>query len=122
MTANRLPTPLPHSASGRADASGLYRRMRRRARTLLSLRYLYLLRAGLRFAPTEAQRLFALTVTIGVLCGLAAVAFHLTIAFFETHLIDEAMSAPGSSWIGWTLAVPILGGVACGCLLQFVVP
>jgi CIC family chloride channel protein len=122
MTQKHLPTPLPHGGSARSEPSGLYQNLLRRGRTLLRLRHLYLLRAGLRFAPTEAQRLFALTVTIGMLCGLAAVAFHLMIAFFEEHLIEVASSAPGHAWIGWTIAVPIAGGLACGCLLQWVVP
>ena len=34
------------------------------------------LRFELRVAPSESQRLFALTVAVGVVCGLAAVAFH----------------------------------------------
>jgi CIC family chloride channel protein len=74
------------------------------------------------FAPTEAQRLFLLTITIGVLCGLAAVAFHLSIAFVESRLIDSALNAPGKSWVAWTLVTPTLGGLACGALLHFVVP
>ena len=44
-----------------------------------------MLRAELAFAPTEAQRLLALTIAIGVLCGIAAVGFHLLIAFVEKH-------------------------------------
>jgi CIC family chloride channel protein len=89
---------------------------------LLSLRRVFWLRSVLKFAPTESQRLFALTVLIGVLCGLAAVAFHLTIHFFEAHLIDRALSAQGRSWIAWTIAVPALGGIVCGLALQYVVP
>ncbi|HET9930507.1 MAG TPA: chloride channel protein [Polyangiaceae bacterium] len=89
---------------------------------LLSLRRVYLLRSLLRFAPTEAQRLFALTMVIGAMSGLAAVAFHLTIHLFEAHLIEKALDAPGRSWIVWTLVTPTLGGVVCGALLQYVVP
>jgi CIC family chloride channel protein len=83
---------------------------------------LYLLRFAIRLAPTEAQRLFLLTVAIGALCGLAAVAFHLAIARLEGLLIEPALRAGGSSWIAWTLATPALGGLACGILLHFVVP
>jgi chloride channel protein, CIC family len=94
----------------------------RRARQALRLRGLYLLRAEIRFAPTEAQRLFVLTLVIGVLCGLTAVAFHVAITLAQHLLIDRAMAAPGNSWIGWTLATPTLGALVCGVLLQFVVP
>ena len=94
----------------------------RRLRMTLRLRGLYLLRAEIRFAPTEAQRLFFLTMLIGVVCGLAAVAFHLSITLVSHALVDRAMSAPGRSWIGWTVATPALGAVACGLLLQYVVP
>jgi CIC family chloride channel protein len=91
-------------------------------RVALRLRGLYLLRAEIRFAPTEAQRLFFLTIMIGIVCGLAAVAFHVSITLASHVLIDQAMSAPGRTWIGWTLATPTLGALACGVLLQYVVP
>jgi CIC family chloride channel protein len=94
----------------------------RRVRLAVRLRGLYLLRAEIRLAPTEAQRLFLLTIVIGVVCGLAAVAFHIAITLTSHALIDQAMSAPGRSWIGWTLATPTLGALACGVLLQYVVP
>ena len=97
-------------------------RLWRRLRVAVRLRGLYLLRAEIRFAPTEAQRLFFLTILIGVVCGLAAVAFHVAITFASHVLIDRAMSASGHAWIGWTLATPTLGAVACGILLQYVVP
>jgi CIC family chloride channel protein len=80
------------------------------------------LRAEIAFAPTEAQRLLALTIAIGILCGVAAVGFHLSIAFLEKHLIDVAMAAPGRSWIAWTILTPTLGALVCGVLLQYVVP
>jgi CIC family chloride channel protein len=66
--------------------------------------------------------LFALTIAVGVACGLAAVAFHLAIRLLEAQLIDRAMVAPGRSWIFWTIATPVLGAAACGALLQYVVP
>lgn len=97
-------------------------RIARRLRVLLRLRRLYLLRAELRFAPTEAQRLFFLTIAIGLGCGLAAVAFHLTLQVLERYLIDAATHAPGRSWIGWTIATPALGAAACGVVLQYLVP
>ncbi|MGC4093837.1 MAG: chloride channel protein [Polyangiaceae bacterium] len=98
------------------------RPVRQRLRRLLELRRLYWWRWELNFAPSEAQRLFALTVGIGVLCGLAAVAFHLSIETLEHALIERALWAPGNSWIGWTLLVPTLGGLVCGVLLHKLVP
>lgn len=119
MTQEPIRTPLPTSLNGPRSRN---RGLRRRLAILLSLRRLYFLRSLLRFAPTEAQRLFALTMLIGGMCGLAAVAFHLTIHLFETHLIERALDAPGHSWIAWTLITPAVGGLLCGALLQYVVP
>jgi CIC family chloride channel protein len=90
----------------------------RRVRIVFKMWRLY----WLRFAPTEAQRLFALTLAIGALCGLAAVAFHLAIEKCEENLIDRAMDAPGRSWIAWTLVTPTLGGLLCGILLHRYAP
>jgi CIC family chloride channel protein len=75
-----------------------------------------------RFAPTEQQRLFALTVVLGGVCGLAAVAFHLLIDLVSELAIDRALAAPGRTWIPWTLAVPVLGGLVSGAVLHHVVP
>ncbi|MBD0373754.1 MAG: chloride channel protein, partial [Pyrinomonadaceae bacterium] len=80
------------------------------------------LRLFLRVLPSERQRVFALTILTGVLCGLAAVAFHLSIRFAEGRLIDRAMTASGHSWIWWTILTPLLGGLLSGVLLQYVVP
>ncbi len=80
------------------------------------------LRLFVRLAPSERQRVFALTILTGVLCGLAAVAFHLAIRAAEGLLIDRALSAPGSSWMFWTLLLPTVGGVISGALLSYVVP
>jgi CIC family chloride channel protein len=63
-----------------------------------------------------------MTIVIGVLCGLAAVAFHLAIRATEGQLIGRAMLAPGHSWIWWTILTPLLGGLLSGVLLQYVVP
>src|SRR5919112_484409 len=80
------------------------------------------LRLFLRALPSERRRVFALTILIGVLCGLAAVAFHLSIRYAEGQLIDRAMSARGHAWVWWTLLTPTLGGLLSGALLQYVVP
>ncbi|HVU05905.1 MAG TPA: chloride channel protein [Polyangiaceae bacterium] len=106
----------------REEKSRGWSRVARRLRVLLRLRKLYLLRAEIRFAPTEAQRLLALTVVIGISCGFAAVAFHLLIRLLEHRLIEPAMAAPGRAWMAWTVATPLAGSLACGALLQYVVP
>ena len=80
------------------------------------------LRFELRVAPTESQRLFALTVAIGVVCGLAAVAFHFSIHFAEWLLCERALRAPDRTWMAWGIVTPTLGGVAAGLLLKYVVP
>jgi CIC family chloride channel protein len=71
---------------------------------------------------TERHKLFGLTLLIGALCGLAAVAFHLLINLVSRFAIEAALSAPGYAWIPWTLAIPTLGGLVSGALLQYVVP
>jgi len=93
-----------------------------RLRQAIRLRSLYLLRAEIRFAPTEAQRLFLLTIVIGVVCGFAAVAFHVSITLVSHALLDQAIKAPGRTWIGWMLLIPTMGALVCGVLLQYVVP
>ncbi len=94
----------------------------RRLRTILRLWRLYWLRLELRLVPTEAQRLFALTVVIGISCGVAAVAFHVGIDVAERALIDRAMSIPDRWWMFWTILTPTVGGMICGALLEYVVP
>lgn len=75
-----------------------------------------------RLVPTERQRLFGLTIAIGGVCGLAAVAFHIAIERASAISVERAMAAAGHAWIGWTLAVPAAGGLAAGLLLQYLVP
>jgi hypothetical protein len=81
-----------------------------------------LLRVFLRVVPSENQRVFLVALVAGGLCGLAAVTFHLGIIATENRLIDKAMTAPGRSWILWTLTVPTVGGLISGAILQYVVP
>jgi len=72
--------------------------------------------------PNERQRLLALTILAGGACGLAAVAFHVSIGRLESMLIDRAASAHGHSWIFWTILSPALGGLIVGLGLTFVAP
>ncbi len=124
-----LPDPEPSAPSARGgfalSQSGVpafVGAVRRRIKTALRLWRLYWLRFELRIVPSEAQRLFALTVVIGISCGFAAVAFHLAIDVAERNLIDRAMAATGHSWMFWTLVTPTLGAMLCGVLLEYVVP
>jgi len=116
------PPPSTRGATEDESQEWSARALGRRLRALVRLRNLYLLRAELKFAPSEAQRLFALTLAVGIACGFAAVAFHLAIRMAERQLIDPAMAAPGRSWMLWTIATPTVGALLCGVLLQYVVP
>jgi CIC family chloride channel protein len=76
----------------------------------------------MRRMPNEGQRLFAITIVAGGLCGLTAVAFHLSIGLVESLCINRATAASGHSWIWWTILTPALGGLAAGLGLRFWVP
>jgi CIC family chloride channel protein len=76
----------------------------------------------LRRMPSERQRLLAVTILAGGLCGLAAVAFHLSIMGLEVILIDRANAAPGHSWIWWTIVSPTMGGLIAGIGLTYFAP
>ncbi|MGB8258899.1 MAG: chloride channel protein [Terracidiphilus sp.] len=76
----------------------------------------------LRRVPNERQRLLAVTIVAGGLCGLAAVAFHRSIGWIESLAIDRANAAPGSSWIFWTILSPAVGGLVAGLALTYIVP
>ena len=72
--------------------------------------------------PNERQRLLALTIVAGGACGLAAVAFHVSIGWLEWLLIDRANSAHGHTWIFWTVLSPALGGLIVGLGLNYWAP
>lgn len=74
------------------------------------------------YLPGEAQHLFALTLLTGVVCGLVAVAFHLSIRGAQRQLIDAALSAGGHAWIVWTIVTPTAGGLLIGAALTSVLP
>ena len=76
----------------------------------------------IRRLPTEQQRLLAFTILAGGLCGLAAVAFHLTIGLLEKLFIDRANAASGHSWIFWTILTPGVGGLIAGLGLTYWAP
>jgi chloride channel protein, CIC family len=72
--------------------------------------------------PNERQRLLAITIVAGGVCGLAAVAFHLGVLWLYTLLIDRATAAPGHAWIWWTILTPAIGGLVAGLGLKYWVP
>jgi chloride channel protein, CIC family len=76
----------------------------------------------LRRMPTERQRLLVVTILAGGFCGLAAVAFHLSIMGLEALFIDRANAAAGHSWIWWTIVCPAIGGLVAGVGLTYWVP
>lgn len=72
---------------------------------------------AVRIAPSEAQRLLALTIAIGGVCGLVAVAFHEAIAVSE-RLFALIVARRGSTLsVAGPLLLPSLGGLAAGALL-----
>jgi chloride channel protein, CIC family len=81
-----------------------------------------LLRSLRRYLPDESQHLFALTLLVGALCGLVAVAFHLAIRGAEGMMIERALHAGGSSWMVWTIVTPTAGGLLAGAALTWLVP
>jgi len=70
----------------------------------------------------ERQRLLAVTILAGGLCGLAAVAFHLSIGWLEALLINRANHAPGHWWIVLTILTPGIGGLIVGLGLTYWAP
>ncbi len=93
----------------------LTRRFRTRVRMVLLKFYLWLI-------PTESQRVFGLTLIVGAVCGLVAVAFHLSIIAAEDLFIDRAFATEGNYGLFLMIATPALGGVLSGILLYYVVP
>ena len=73
-----------------------------------------------RFSPTERQRLLGLTILIGGVCGLVAVAFHESIRVLAGLTIDRAFVSPGNTWMLWVILVPSLGALVSGVMLYYV--
>ncbi|MGB6194603.1 MAG: chloride channel protein [Terracidiphilus sp.] len=76
--------------------------------------------------PTERQRLLAFTILAGGLCGFSAVAFHISVAFIERLLINQAAAGAFTPnhylWILWTILTPAAGGLICGLGLYYIAP
>ena len=81
-----------------------------------------LLGFSIKLIPKEQQRVFILTLIIGLACGLAAVGFHLSILKGESLLINSVMqSKTATHWL-LIILLPTLGGLLCGFLLSYVAP
>lgn len=83
--------------------------------------------AALRLVPSETQRLLFLTMLVGVVCGLAAVAFHQVIHFAEHALVARVSAAAvkenrGYAWIAWMLVLPTAGGLLAGAVMTYALP
>ena len=72
--------------------------------------------------PNERQRLLAITIVAGGVCGLVAVAFHMSVARLYALFIDRASAAPGHAWIWWMILTPAVGGLVVGLGLTYWVP
>jgi chloride channel protein, CIC family len=70
----------------------------------------------------QRQRLLAVTILAGGFCGLAAVAFHLSIGWLEDLMINRANHAHGNTWIFWTILTPGVGGLVAGLGLTYWAP
>nr|MDQ3036287.1 chloride channel protein [Myxococcota bacterium] len=81
-------------------------------------------RASMRISPSEPQRVLLLTIVLGAVCGLVAVAFHVAIAGAQALLIDRFDPEHFDVWV-WApgiLLVPAIGGCLAGAALHWVVP
>ena len=71
---------------------------------------------------TERQRLPVITIVAGGVCGLVAVAFHLSVGRAEALMIERATALPSHLWIWAVILTPAFGGLAAGTGLYFFVP
>ncbi|WP_353565414.1 chloride channel protein [Haloferula sargassicola] len=71
---------------------------------------------------SDEQRFLVLCVVGGLLCGLAAVAFHLTIHHMFDWLWETAHSQPKPGFIAMMLGAPTLAGLAVGVGVRFFAP
>jgi len=70
----------------------------------------------------DTRILFTLTVIVGCLSGLAAVAFHLSIDFISRHLLEPALAAPQLERIALVVALLAGTGLVVGLALQTLTP
>ncbi len=71
---------------------------------------------------SDGQRFLALCVAAGLLCGLAAVAFHLSIHGVFSWLWDQAAGRDPLWFCGILLAAPTFAGLVTGLVVKFICP
>lgn len=81
-----------------------------------------LLQFSRRWLHSETRVLFILTVVVGCLSGLAAVAFHLSIDVLNDRLLMPLVSAPLLRRVVFIPLLLVVVGLAVGLLLEKVVP
>lgn len=94
----------------RSDRS-LYRVSRRKMAELME-----------RLAPSRQGRFNVLAIMIGVLSGLAAVAFHKSIHWAEHNWIYRVSALPGWLGVAALILLPALGGLVVGFLIRYWAP
>jgi len=72
--------------------------------------------------PGERQRLLGITIVAGGVCGLVAVAFHLSVIGLQALLIERAAALTGNWWIWAMVLTPAAGGLIAGLALYYIVP
>ena len=75
-----------------------------------------------RWLSSETRVLFTLTVVVGCLSGLAAVAFHLSIDVIAVRVLDPLLARPLSQRVLLVPLLLVLVGLVVGLLLDKVVP
>lgn len=79
-----------------------------------------------RLGIPDNQKLFALTLLVGTVCGIVAVFFHILIRAMERNIIRHVFVAYERGYsvkfVVLTLTIPTLGGLAVGLLLHYWVP
>jgi chloride channel protein, CIC family len=75
-----------------------------------------------RLPLSDEQKIYILTLLIGALCGLAAVAFHLLLDFFQNRIIYAAAAVPDWRRIPLVILIPTIGGLIAGAGLYFLAP
>jgi len=70
----------------------------------------------------DHQKIYVLTLLIGVFCGLAAVTFHLLLDFFQKNIIYRAAAVPQWWRIPLLILIPAVGGLIAGAGLHFYAP
>jgi len=78
--------------------------------------------APLRWKPSETRDLFALTLLVGALSGLAAVAFHRSIDLINDRALAPLLALPPVDRFVATILLLCIVGLATGLALEFLVP